>query len=88
MVEHQPVILNLNEAQGRATLPISAYLFILVMEVFFTMIRNNPKIEGLHILGFTYPLTSYADDTTFSLKMRALQSKFLKLLNIFQNTLV
>ena len=34
--------------------PISAYLFILVMEVFFTMIRDSPKIEGSDILGFTY----------------------------------
>jgi len=30
--------------------PISAYMFILVMEVFFTMIRNNPNIEGLDTL--------------------------------------
>ena len=32
------------------------------------MIRSNPKIEGLDILGFTYLLTSYADDTTFFIK--------------------
>ena len=45
--------------------PISAYLFIIVMEVFFTMIRNNPNIHGLDILGLIYHLTSYADDATF-----------------------
>ena len=45
--------------------PISAYLFILVMEVFFTMVRTNPKIKGLNIFDFKYLLTSYADDTTF-----------------------
>ena len=54
--------------------PISAYLFILVMEVFFTMIRNNPNIEGLDILGFKYlsqVLMSYADDTTFFIKNKS-----------------
>ena len=29
--------------------PISAYLFIITIEVFFNMVRNNPKIEGLNI---------------------------------------
>ena len=43
--------------------PISAYLFIIVMEVFFTMIRSNPNIKGLDIFGFMYLLTAYADDT-------------------------
>ena len=42
-----------------------AYLFILVMEVFFTMVRTNPNIKGLNIFDFKYLLTSYADDTTF-----------------------
>ena len=32
------------------------------------MVRNNPKIQGLNILGFNYLLTSYADDTTFFIK--------------------
>ena len=48
--------------------PISAYLFIITIEVFFCMVRNNPNIHGLDILGFKYLLTSYADDTTFFLK--------------------
>ena len=42
--------------------------FIIIMEIFFTMIRSNPNIEGLKILDFLYTLTSYADDTTFFLK--------------------
>ena len=32
------------------------------------MVRKNPKIKGLDILGFNYLLTSYADDTTFFVK--------------------
>ena len=47
---------------------MSAYFFIIVMEVFFTMIRNNPNIQDLDILGLIYLLTSYADDATFFTK--------------------
>ena len=63
--------------------PISAYLFILVMEVFFTMIRSNPKIEGLDILGFTYLLTSYADDTTFFIKNESSAIEIFKTFEFF-----
>ena len=45
--------------------PISAYLFIIVMEVFFTIVRNNENIQGLDILGFKYLLTAYADDASY-----------------------
>ena len=48
--------------------PISAYLFIIVMEVFFTMVRNNENIQGIDILGFNYLLTAYADDATYIIK--------------------
>ena len=27
--------------------PISAYLFILVLEIFFILVKNNPKVKGL-----------------------------------------
>ena len=47
--------------------PISAYLFIIGMELFFTMVRQNPNINGLDILGFNYLLTAYADDANFVL---------------------
>ena len=45
--------------------PISAYLFILVMEIFFTMVRQNRNIKGLNVFDHSFLLTSYADDTTF-----------------------
>ena len=45
--------------------PISAYLFIIVMEVFFIMIRQNSNIKGLNIFNSIFLLTSYANDTTF-----------------------
>ena len=45
--------------------PISAYLFVIVLEIFFVMIRKNPNIKGINILNFEYKLTAFADDTTF-----------------------
>ena len=48
--------------------PISAYLFILVLEILFISIRSNENIEGIKIFDKSYKLTAYADDTTFFLQ--------------------
>ena len=48
--------------------PISAYLFTLVMEVLFTIIKNNDKIQGLDILNYRFLYLAYADDSTFFLR--------------------
>ena len=47
--------------------PISAYLFILVMEVLFTLIKNNEKVQGLDMLNYRFLYSAYADDSTFFL---------------------
>ena len=31
--------------------PISAYLFILVLEILFKFVQNNPKVKSLKIFG-------------------------------------
>ena len=48
--------------------PISAYLFILVMEVLFIQIRSNKNIRGLKIFDYEIKLTSFADDVTCFLR--------------------
>ena len=60
--------------------PISAYLFILVIEVFFQMVRKNNDIKGLNILGFEFKLTSFADDSSFFYKISLRLKSYLTLL--------
>ena len=47
---------------------ISAYLFILVLEIVFNLIKQNKDIHGLSLFDHTFLYTAYADDTTFFLK--------------------
>ena len=48
--------------------PISAYLFILVLEIAFILIGNNKNVKGLNIFKNSFLYTAYADDTTFFLE--------------------
>ena len=48
--------------------PISAYLFIIALEVVFSLIKENPDIEGLKFFRHTFLYSAYADDTTFFLR--------------------
>ena len=44
--------------------PISAYLFIMTLEVLFILIKNNSCIKGLKIIDHIFLYSAYADDTT------------------------
>ena len=48
--------------------PISAYLFILVLEIAFLFIMQNENINGLNIFENTFLYTACVDDATFFLK--------------------
>ena len=48
--------------------PISAYLFILVLEIVFNLIKQNKDIHGLTFFDHTFLYTAYADGTIFFLK--------------------
>ena len=48
--------------------PISAYLFILALEVLFVFIKSNENIKGIEILKHVFLSTAYANDSTFSLR--------------------
>ena len=45
--------------------PVSAYLFILCLAIFFRIVKNNKDTKSLKVLGNTFLYTAYADDTTF-----------------------
>ena len=47
--------------------PILTYLFIIALEVVFSLIKENPDIEGLQCFSHTFSYSAYADDTTFFL---------------------
>ena len=47
--------------------PISAYLFILALEVLFELIKNNADIRGITIFNHAFLYTAFADDSTFFL---------------------
>ena len=45
--------------------PVSAYLFILCLEVLLLLVKTSHKIRGVNIFQYTYLYTADADDTTF-----------------------
>ena len=44
--------------------PVSAYLFILVLEILFLLIKKHPEIKGIEIFGHCFFYTAFADNTT------------------------
>ena len=48
--------------------PISAFLFILALEILFILIKSKPETEGITIFDYNYLYFAYVDDTTFFLK--------------------
>ena len=48
--------------------PISAYLFIIVLEVIFLNIIQNSHIKGINLFDKEFIYTAHADDTTFFLQ--------------------
>ena len=62
--------------------PISAYLFIIVLEAIFRIIKETSNIEGFETFQKKFIFTAYADDTTFFLKNT---ESVINLLEIFKH---
>ena len=56
------------EKGARQDDPVSAYLFILALEVLFVFIKSNENIKGIEIFKYVFLYTAYADDSTFFLR--------------------
>ena len=44
---------------------ISAFLFLLALEILFILVKLKPEIEGMTIFDYNHLYAVYADDTTF-----------------------
>ena len=45
--------------------PISAYLFILVLEILLLFIKKHPEIKSIEMFEHCFLYTAYVDDTAF-----------------------
>ena len=63
--------------------PISAYLFVLVLDIVFLLIQENKKIHGLNIFNHTFLYTAYADDPTFFLSNQQSVTEVIKVFEQF-----
>ena len=70
------------EIGARQRDPLSAYLFILVLEIAFIKIKRNPNIKSLNVCNNDFLYTACADDTTFSLQNEKSATEILNNFNI------
>ena len=67
--------------------PLSAYIFILCLEIFFIQIRSDSSIKGFKFNNIEIKLTAFADDTTFFSKGCTVSEKNSKIIKDFRNFL-
>ena len=65
--------------------PLSPYLFVVSVETLALVIRQNPEIIGIKIVGVETKLLQYADDTTAVLSDINSAQALLNLLEVFKN---
>jgi hypothetical protein len=63
--------------------PLSANLFVIIVEILANAIRNNNRIEGIKILNKEFKISQFADDTCFYLKDQESLKTVLLVLDIF-----
>ena len=62
---------------------ISAYLFILTLEILFLLIKKHPEIKGIEITEHCFLSTAYADNITFFLKDLQSTAPLVEIFNTF-----
>ncbi len=74
-----------SERSVRQSCPLSAYLFILVIEVLANKIRNDPDIKGIKIDNKEIKISLLADNITLILKDLLSLENSLKTFKLFQH---
>ena len=73
------------EKSARQGNPVSAYLFILFLEILFMLIKQNKNIKVIKMFENTFLYTAYADDSTFFLKDKNSIKELLNTINYFSS---
>ena len=73
------------EKGARQSDPVSAYLFILALEVFFVFIKSNENIKGIEIFKHAFLYPTYADDSIFFVRDIPLVKERINNFNQFYN---
>ena len=63
--------------------PISAFLFILVLEIALKLIKENKNMHGLNFFCHTFFCTAYTNDSTFFLKQKESVKEVMNVFNTF-----
>jgi hypothetical protein len=73
------------ESGVRQGCPLSAYLFIIIIEILANKIRSDPTIKGIQIDKKVIKISLLADDATCFLSDLASLDKLLKMLSLFHH---
>ena len=63
--------------------PLSAYLFILALELLYINVRDNENIHGIIIFGFEFKISAFAGDVSFLTKDLASVGHLCRLFDTF-----
>ena len=69
----------------RQDCPLSAFLYVLVMEVFAIQLRSNPNIVGFNVEGEKIVSAHYMDDTTIIIKQNRCFKEVIKELTDYED---
>ena len=63
--------------------PLSPHLFILVLEILFIQVRNDPSVKGFRIGDIEIKLYAFANDTTFFVRNKESLNRPLNIMRKF-----
>ena len=63
--------------------PISAYLFILALDIPFLLIKNDSSIKGLKVFDYVFLYMTYTDDSMFFFKDLVSVKKLLDIVSYY-----